>query len=124
MNKEQQQIIDKVYADFINSLFYDFLRGLKGYLMHEHLSKEEFIFESKIHPEFSEKWGLKIEERELSLRERAIYAIDELNYLGLLDYGHSQNDDDKILDFLNYHNVPTKLITITYNDKTIESYEN
>jgi hypothetical protein len=30
-------------------------------------------------------------------------------------------------DFANYmcdkHNVPTKLITVTYNDKTIESYE-
>jgi hypothetical protein len=25
--------------------------------------------------------------------------------------------------FLNEKNIPTKLITITYNDKTIESYE-
>jgi thymidylate synthase len=38
--------------------------------------------------------------RELTLEERTIYGIDVLGYSGLLDYGHSQNDDDKILEFL------------------------
>jgi hypothetical protein len=36
----------------------------------ELLSKEEFIDKCKTDPEFSEKWGLKIEERALSLEER------------------------------------------------------
>jgi hypothetical protein len=59
-------------------------------------AKEEFIDQCKTNPEFSEKWGLKIEERELN--------VDELNIINLLKQ------------------TSTKLITITYNDKTIESY--
>jgi hypothetical protein len=75
--------------------------------------KEEFINKCKTNPEFSEKWGLKIEERELSLEERG--DIYETNFKGL-KRNKSNEDFDKI-------NIPTKLITITYNDKTIESYE-
>jgi hypothetical protein len=85
--------------------------------------RNDFINKCKTDKEFSERWGLKIEERELSFRERNTYAVDKLNYLGLLDYGHSQNDDDKILDFLNYYNVPTREISLTYNNETIEVYE-
>jgi thymidylate synthase len=47
--------------------------------------------------------------RELTLRERTNYGIDVLGYNGLLDYGHSQNDDDKILEFLEMcGDVPTR----------------
>jgi hypothetical protein len=31
--------------------------------------------------------------------------------------------EPKTMEYMDKHNVPTKLITITYNDKTIESYE-
>jgi DNA polymerase III delta subunit len=58
---------------------------------------QEFIDKCKTDSKFSEKWGLKIEERELS--------DDELNIFNLF----KQN--------------PTKLITITYNNETIEIYE-
>ena len=51
------------------------------------------------------------------------YGIDVLGYESLLDYGHSQNDDDVILELLNNWNVPTKLITLTYNNETIQYYE-
>ena len=61
------------------------------------LTKNEFIKKCKTDIEFSEKWGLKIEERELN--------VDELNIVNLLKQ------------------TSTKLITIKYNDKTIESYE-
>jgi hypothetical protein len=88
-----------------------------------YLTQEEFINKCKTNPEFSERWGLKIEERELSLEERSIIA-------GSNHYEVSQNikmfvgwDDDHTLhENLDDNNVPTKLITITYNDKTIESY--
>jgi thymidylate synthase len=46
--------------------------------------------------------------REMTLEERYNYGLDVLGYEGLLDYGHSQNDDDKILDFLNNCNVPKR----------------
>jgi hypothetical protein len=76
------------------------------------LSKEEFIDKCKTNKEFSEKWGLKIEERELSLEDRCGIQINRNDY---------QSYYTK--DELDENNIPTKLITITYNDKTIESYE-
>jgi hypothetical protein len=59
--------------------------------------KEMFVGLCTSDKTFSEKWGLKIEERELN--------VDELNIINLLKQ------------------TSTKLITVTYNDKTIESYE-
>ena len=47
--------------------------------------------------------------REMTLSERTTYGINVLGYDGLLDYGHSQNDDDKILEFLEMcGDVPTR----------------
>jgi hypothetical protein len=121
MNNEQQQIIDEVYKKHINSLFYDFSGEVKGYLLHEHLSKEEFIDKCKTNPEFSEKWGLKIEERELSREERIdLYAKE---YTPGMRNKYEPPFDDFIDAKLSVRNIPTKLITITYNNKTIESYE-
>jgi hypothetical protein len=76
------------------------------------LSKEEFIDKCKTNKEFSEKWGLKIEERELS-------EIDRINW-AIINRGVTPSAPPKELDRLQ---IPTKLITVTYNDKTIESYE-
>jgi hypothetical protein len=74
---------------------------------------QEFINKIKTDSEFSEKWGLKIEERELSLEERNNV------YKKQWEPGASELSHDRF----NSLNIPTKLITITYNDKTIESYE-
>ncbi len=62
---------------------------------------------------FSEKWGLSIQERELSMEERWEMA-DLTPNMTEFDYCNKLCDE---------HKVPTKLITIKYNDKTIESYE-
>lgn len=82
------------------------------------LSQEEFINKCKTDSEFSERWGLKIEERELSVVERMEYYGKHL----------MKETDSKTFDELcqiDYDklNIPTKLITITYNNETIESYE-
>jgi len=110
MNKEQQELLDESYKDyFIKKSSETGPFGVAGIIP----TKDEFINNCKNNPEFSEKWGLKIEERELSLEERG--DIYETNFKGL-KRNKSNEDFDKI-------NIPTKLITITYNDKTIESYE-
>jgi hypothetical protein len=72
--------------------------------------KEEFINKCKTDPEFSEKWGLKIEEQDLSGEER---------------FKLWQNEQDGRTAFIPelLDSVPTKQITITYNNQTIESYE-
>jgi thymidylate synthase len=46
-----------VYKNFTNSLLYDFSGGVKGYVVHEHLSKEDFINKIKTDDEFAKKWG-------------------------------------------------------------------
>jgi hypothetical protein len=85
-------------------------------------TQEEFINKCKTDSEFSENWGLKIEERELSLEERISLFSKNVNGKHLMKYADSDGLDmwNKIL---NSNNIPTKLITITYNNETIESYE-
>jgi len=76
------------------------------------MSKEEFVNICKINPEFSEKWGLKIEERELSLEERRKLAKYDSEFVSPMT-----------VESWDRNNIPTKLITLTYNNETIESYE-
>jgi hypothetical protein len=111
MNKEQQELLDLAYKDYKNKTEIMMGHGFHGTL----LSQEEFINKCKTDIEFSERWGLKIEERELSLEER--HDIKE-------QYGFDCRKLAKpSIEQLDAANIPTKLITITYNDKTIESYE-
>ena len=86
-----------------------------------YLTQEEFINKCKTNPEFSEKWGLKTEERDLSLEERYHLWFNNNYETGMERYFQPNN----IPNFDNhyYTPTPTKLITITYNDKIIESYE-
>ena len=90
---------------------------------HRPHTQEEFIDKIKTDDGFSEKWGVKIIERELSFDERTNYGIDILGYESLLDYGHSQNDDDIILELLNIWNVPTKKYRLEYKNEIVEYYE-
>ena len=92
-----------------------------GYPILERLSQEEFILQIKTYKEFSEKWGLKIEERDLTREERIdLYAKE---YTPGMRNKYEPPFDDFIDAKLSVRNIPTKLITITYNNETIESYE-
>jgi DNA gyrase subunit A len=82
---------------------------------------DEFIRRIRQDIPFAEKWGLKIEKRELSRDERIdLYAKE---YTPGIRNKYEKPFDDFIDAKLETRNIPTKLITITYNDKTIESYE-
>lgn len=106
MNKEQ--IIDKVYEK------YSITAGMSTQTIT--LTREEFIHYVKTDSKFSETWGLKIEERELSLSERTKYKKERGDRIArtFAAYTHQMLDNANIL---------TRLITVTYTDKTIESYE-
>ncbi len=114
MNKEQQELLDEVYEKYHQEN--------KHVMYLTFLLEEEFINKCKTDTEFSERWGLKIEERELSLNERVKLFSENVNVEHLMKYADSDGLD-VWNEILNKHNIPTKLITITYNDKTIESYE-
>jgi hypothetical protein len=129
MSKERyNQIIDEVYEYFITKT-----RGLNLYLAINReliviegpvynatprlLTQDEFINKCKTDQEFSEKWGLKIEEQELSLEERLDLAKME---------GPKTKDISIILDYVNSldkRNIPTKQITLTYQNEKIEVYD-
>ena len=119
MNKEKyNQIIDEVYRKYADSHEY-FVDGWMHVIPMEH-SKETFVDECKNNPEFSEKWGLKIEERELSLEERADLSREKRRTYANWPYWSLEEMEYHLTDVWN---IPTKLITLTYNNETIESYE-
>jgi hypothetical protein len=135
MNKEQQELLDEAYRKYADSHWTP-PSNPKGKLLSDQLfslvpmehSKESFINKCKTNNEFSEKWGLKIEERELSLEERcslANFAPFDDRFPDGDDFKWDEHTINIAEDWLKQHhpNLPTKLITITYNNKTIENYE-
>jgi hypothetical protein len=121
MNKEQQELLDDAYNRYRATIikeFYEDTKELRKWATVEgpggH-TKEEFINKCKTDTEFSEKWGLKIEERELSLEERTEYKKKR--------DGISRTFASYTHQMLDGSNIPTKLITITYKDTIIENYE-
>jgi len=108
MNNEQQQIIDESYNNYLTYI-HDVVQG-ENQIYGDWCGKEEFINKCKTDPEFSERWGLKIEERELSLEERRKLA----NYDSVFVSPMTVESWDR-------NNIPTKLITTTKITK-IESY--
>ena len=118
------QIIDEVYRKYADSHFIP-PSNPKGKLLSEQLfsvipmehSKESFINKCKIDSKFSKKWGIQIEERELSLEERK--TIYENEYTESMEVPNNHWLNSK----LTTRNIPTKLITLTYKNNKIESYE-
>ena len=125
MNKERyNQIIDEAYENYKSTTLESDMKKSAWELTVQSMSgkkfiisQEEFINKCKTDSEFSEKWGLKIEERELSLEERK--SIYENEYTGSVEVPNNHWLNSK----LTTRNIPTKLITITYKDTIIESYE-
>ena len=109
MNKEQEGLLDDVYKNYRNSKE---CQWTSTYFPTP-FTKEEFINKIKTDDEFAKKWGVKVEVRELSMEERWEMANLTPN-MSEFDYCNKLCDE---------YNVPTKLITITYNNETIESYE-
>ena len=114
MNKEQ--IIDEAYENYRKKEFERIMSQNHGeYLM----GKEEFINKCKTDSEFSEKWGLKIEERELSLEERMVLCKEKWDY----SWNRTINLEDIEWRMNNEWNVPTKQITLEYNNEKTYYYE-
>jgi hypothetical protein len=119
-NKEKHnQIIDEAYKNFLMTSKKGVSKEiLEKFIKHTpNIHKVEFIDKIKTNKEFSEKWGLKIEERELSHDERIILMNKKLGVTDTLPQYYNTDDE------MNKNNVPTKLITVTYNNETIEIYK-
>jgi hypothetical protein len=133
--KEQQELLDKAYKNYLQHYADEYneeqkkLQNPLYWMEMEYTNirpypKEEFINKCKTDQEFSEKWGLKIEERELIQGER-------LQLLWKVCREENIPPDSKELEdfWLRYneimskYNIPTQLITITYQTKTKTIYE-
>jgi hypothetical protein len=120
MNKERyNQIVDEVFKKYEDSHWTPpenpdgpLLSGKLWSLKPMQHSKETFINECKTDKEFSERWGLNIKERGLRKDERHKLLTQQMSKLRAI------RDEDYI-----EYNIPTKLITVTYNNETIEIYE-
>jgi hypothetical protein len=134
MNKEQQELLDEVYENYKrfthsknekDGNYGEYSKWGDNPLISgvQHLTKGTFIQMIKIDFEFSERWGLKIEERELSLEKRRKIVLegDPHGIQSTDNWTQQQLEDCK--KQLDEWNIPTKQITIAYNDKTIENYE-
>jgi hypothetical protein len=133
MNNEQQELLDEAYKNYSKEYEKDnsigmclLVKRLDGKSTYRKPNKEMFVDLCTYDKTFSEKWGLKIEERELSLEERIeLWYQQNQNKTGKrgmweIDYVESYEGHKK----LNSFNIPKRAISLTYNDKTIESYEN
>jgi hypothetical protein len=131
MNKEQQELLDEAYENYITKTRIEFEtwreRNPDALVDYGEDTKELFLKSIKDNKHwfsgeknFSEKWRLQIEERELSLEERydLVETDKHIQFVQWQSLG-----TDRIKEVLDKKNVPTRLITVTYNDKTIESYE-
>jgi hypothetical protein len=147
-NARYNQIIDEVYGKYIDSTPSEYVVGsdsdpmrkimawkrkvchLSGYPILERLTENEFINKCKNDQEFSEKWGLEIEERELSSVERWEWygknggPNGEILLVGMIAY-QNEEDNSHIKSWLEKFapNVPTRLITLTYQNELIQFYE-
>ena len=135
-NEKYNRIIDEAYENYTNyplatirdqhtNILYQNID--KGWCMligfafvpphpTRHLTKEEFTNKCKTDSEFSERWGLRIEERELSLEER-------LNLVSTIIGEEKIRTHEDNLERVDKLNIPTRAITVTYNNETIEIYE-
>ena len=80
------------------------------------LTHEEFINECQTNDDFANRWGCKIEIKELNLTERYELMKKLDNWVSV------HYKEPKTMDYMDKHNIPTKLITVIYTEK-IESYE-
>jgi hypothetical protein len=107
MNKEQQELLDGAYENYLKGGHIKWLNQMEVNTPAGKMNipipytQEEFINKCKTDSEFSQRWGLKIEEQTI---------------LEQVDQNNPVLKGSTAL-------YPRKLITITYNDKTIESYE-
>jgi len=122
-NKEQQELLNEAYENYCKCWGTNpmttagKLVGELPFATMVKFTQEEFINKCKTDSDFSERWGLKIEERELSKLERINVAIEK-------KLTHKTAHLTKDFDYQKWcdeQNIPTKLITIIYNDKTIDS---
>ncbi len=139
MNKEQLELLDDAYKNYsklvkFSSNPFDFkiktaealeiggknVEGWGQFQIDGEFTQEEFINKITSDDKFAKKWGVIIYTRDLSIEERwELYHKSDIKPL-TPQTGYDDKELHRICDDCY---IPTKLLTITYNNKTIEYYE-
>ncbi len=114
VEKELERMTKEIYNTIIHDAYTDFLKNSVPHDRQE--TKDEFVKRIKSDKEFSERWGLKIEERVLSFKERKEILRQEHP----LYFMEQQLGGE---DIFTRNNIPTKELTLTYKNETITVYE-
>jgi hypothetical protein len=115
-SKTENITLETLHVPYQNTHLYGTISGAISNAKFRPYTKEEFINKCKTDLDFSQKWGLTIEERELSLEERK--TIYENEYAESMEVPNNHWLNSK----LTTRNIPTKVTTITYKDNKIETY--
>ena len=120
--------LDKQYTDLLNDAYMNYLKqyekgnrvGIVNYsdpLQYIPYSNEEFINKIKTYEVFAKKWGFQVYTRELSLEERMKILINKGTGWNIIEFNNRGHE------YMNEENLPTRAISLTYNNQTIEIYE-
>lgn len=90
-------------------------------------TRNEFTNKIKNDDEFSEMWELKIKERELDFDERKKLMDQYTDSKNMFRIGFRVTIDgfdyDRYNEVCDQYNIPTKEVTLTYNNQTVSYYE-
>ena len=104
------------YNEIIRDSYSNFLRNSVPHDRQE--TKDEFVKRIKSDKQFSDEWGLKIVERELSIEERLDLASKTYSVFDPFDfYEVSHKEIDKL------YPVPSNEIKLEYKNETVSYYE-
>jgi hypothetical protein len=123
---QYQEIIEMAYQNYVTTVKNSIdLATREGILKpggpddYNYLSKDSFVHRIKSDKGFSKDWGLKIVERDLDLEERRKLVTLEM-HREIYNAGDPSTLSHPEID---QWSVPTKVVTVTHKDLTIEVYE-
>ena len=117
LDKQYNELIDEVYKKYSKQVIANNLHLIPAIDLPQ--TKEEFINKIKTDDEFAKRWEVQVNRRELKKLERINIAIEK-------KLTHKTAHLTKDFDYQKWcdeNNIPTQLISLTYNNETIETYE-
>jgi hypothetical protein len=131
INNQSTDLIGDTYANYLKKrttsnkdnirVPHTLENGMTGQISRPY-TQEEFINKIKTDEEFAKKWDVIVEVRELSMEERTQILVSRSdNKRDFYDRNSRLIIEEKLV--LDESKIPTKAISLTYNNQTIENYE-
>ncbi len=131
INNQSTDLIGDTYANYLKKrttsnkdnirVPHTLENGMTGQISRPY-TQEEFINKIKTDEEFAKKWDVIVEVRELSMEERTQILVSRSdNKRDFYDRNSRLIIEEKLV--LDESNIPTKAISLTYNNQTEVIYE-